>query len=157
MAPRILLRTATFTVPSAGSTRAGTGVRPSSGPQLQRATKGDSSSSAHPSSRSADRPGQSAAGFPRIRQYTCPLRDTRSVPVRRAHRSRSARPGRFLSDSQESFSRLFNWLPTLVRGGRQTHSTAAWNTMTWIIMAPLLVIALACAAIPVLYDSGTDH
>ena len=29
--------------------------------------------------------------------------------------------------------------------------------MTWIIMAPLLVIALACAAIPVLYDSGTDH
>jgi len=29
--------------------------------------------------------------------------------------------------------------------------------MTWIIMAPLLAIAFACAAIPVLYDSGPNH
>jgi hypothetical protein len=48
-------------------------------------------------------------------------------------------------------------LRTLDRGGGQTRPIAARNTMTWIIMLPLLAVAFLCAAIPTLYDSGPNR
>jgi hypothetical protein len=35
--------------------------------------------------------------------------------------------------------------------------TTAWEPMNWIVVVPLLAVAFACAAIPVLMDSGHDR